>query len=709
MELHACHTQKSSHSDISTRTKSHIGPESVISTLGISHELASWPVDLRRPSESAVRRTAYAVRARMTPAAHWPAVARDWNTAACASPPWPAGSAAPASSAACSTTSTRTPARRRTPTGHRHRQHRRRHHALRPAGLPRHRHRCSTPSAAASTRARAGGAPTRRTTVAEELAALRRRAAVVRARRQGLRHPRLPLAVLGQGMPLSEVIARLVRPLGPAATAASRLLPMTDTPVETHVVVETRTASSARSTSRSGGCGTGPRCPPTGSSSPASTGPPPAPGVLDAIREADVVLLPPSNPVVSIGIILGVPGVRDALRGTRAPVVGVSPLVGGRPVRGHADACLRAIGVEETSAGGRRALRGLPRRLARRRGRRHADAPGRLAVVGPAAADDDVEAAADIAGAALDLGLRLRAERRMPARPGAGHRHPAARHARGAAPATTWPTLRRRRARRARGGAAPTATSLVVSSKVATKALGLVTHDPRPGPRSSPARRVRVVAERRAGDRVTRVVEARSPGRSWPRRVSTRSNTGERGGVAAPAARTPTRSARAPRDAPAAARASRSGSCSATPRAGPGGWVRSTSRSARTGCGPRRPARRRRRRRPAARGDDARGRRRDRGRGRPRQGQGAACRRRSSAAWRRPRDGPARAPPGARPRAHRPRRLVRLRPGRGRPRGAGHRAGHGLAAEVGIPSAQPEPTPPESCGRGASRCWASAG
>jgi len=74
-----------------------------------------------------------------------------------------------------------------------------------------------------------------------------------------------------------------------------------------------------------------------------------APGVLDAIRRADVVLLPPSNPVVSIGIVLGVPGVRDALRGTTAPVVGVSPLISGRPVRGHADACLEAIGVEATA------------------------------------------------------------------------------------------------------------------------------------------------------------------------------------------------------------------------------------------------------------------------------------------------------------------------------------------------------------------------
>jgi LPPG:FO 2-phospho-L-lactate transferase len=76
----------------------------------------------------------------------------------------------------------------------------------------------------------------------------------------------------------------------------------------------------------------------------------PAPGVLEAIRDADVVLLPPSNPVVSIGPIVSVPGVRDALRTTSAPVVGLSPIVGGRPVRGMADACLAAIGVESSAA-----------------------------------------------------------------------------------------------------------------------------------------------------------------------------------------------------------------------------------------------------------------------------------------------------------------------------------------------------------------------
>ena len=75
----------------------------------------------------------------------------------------------------------------------------------------------------------------------------------------------------------------------------------------------------------------------------------PAPGVLDAIAAADVLLFPPSNPVVSIGTILAVPGIRDALRAAPAPLVGVSPIVGGSPVRGMADACLAAIGVE-TSA-----------------------------------------------------------------------------------------------------------------------------------------------------------------------------------------------------------------------------------------------------------------------------------------------------------------------------------------------------------------------
>lgn len=76
----------------------------------------------------------------------------------------------------------------------------------------------------------------------------------------------------------------------------------------------------------------------------------PAPGVLEAIASADVVLLAPSNPVVSIGPILAVPGVREALRGAPGRVLGVSPIIGGRVVRGMADVCLVAIGVETSAA-----------------------------------------------------------------------------------------------------------------------------------------------------------------------------------------------------------------------------------------------------------------------------------------------------------------------------------------------------------------------
>ncbi|GAA1658681.1 2-phospho-L-lactate transferase [Kribbella alba] len=75
----------------------------------------------------------------------------------------------------------------------------------------------------------------------------------------------------------------------------------------------------------------------------------PAPGVLDAIAECDALILPPSNPVVSVGTILGVPGIRDAVRETAAPVIGVSPIIGTSPVRGMADKVLAAIGVESTA------------------------------------------------------------------------------------------------------------------------------------------------------------------------------------------------------------------------------------------------------------------------------------------------------------------------------------------------------------------------
>jgi LPPG:FO 2-phospho-L-lactate transferase len=76
----------------------------------------------------------------------------------------------------------------------------------------------------------------------------------------------------------------------------------------------------------------------------------PAPGVLEAVRNADAVILCPSNPVASIGPILAVPGIRDALESRRSTVAGVSPIVGGAPLRGMADKLLPVAGVAVTAA-----------------------------------------------------------------------------------------------------------------------------------------------------------------------------------------------------------------------------------------------------------------------------------------------------------------------------------------------------------------------
>jgi LPPG:FO 2-phospho-L-lactate transferase len=77
----------------------------------------------------------------------------------------------------------------------------------------------------------------------------------------------------------------------------------------------------------------------------------PAPGVLDAIGHADLILVCPSNPVVSIGPLLAVPGVEDALRARRGDVVAVSPIVAGAALKGPADRMLRELGAEPSAVG----------------------------------------------------------------------------------------------------------------------------------------------------------------------------------------------------------------------------------------------------------------------------------------------------------------------------------------------------------------------
>ena len=84
---------------------------------------------------------------------------------------------------------------------------------------------------------------------------------------------------------------------------------------------------------------------------------PAGPGVTEAFAAADAVLLAPSNPVVSIGTILGVPGLREALLASPARIAGVSPIVGGAVVRGMADRCLPVLGIEVSAEGVGPALR----------------------------------------------------------------------------------------------------------------------------------------------------------------------------------------------------------------------------------------------------------------------------------------------------------------------------------------------------------------
>ncbi|HEX5493355.1 MAG TPA: 2-phospho-L-lactate transferase [Mycobacteriales bacterium] len=153
--------------------------------------------------------------------------------------------------------------------------------------------------------------------------------------------------MLDAGYPLSAVTEALCQRWRPGL----RILPMTDARVETHVVVDDGDSDGGRRAIhfQEWWVRHGAGIPAHSVALVGIDDAEPAPGVLDAIAGADVVVFAPSNPVVSIGPVLGVPGISDALRAGTAPVVGLSPIIGGAPVRGMADACLAAIGVS-TSA-----------------------------------------------------------------------------------------------------------------------------------------------------------------------------------------------------------------------------------------------------------------------------------------------------------------------------------------------------------------------
>ncbi len=154
-------------------------------------------------------------------------------------------------------------------------------------------------------------------------------------------------ARLRAGAPLSEVTAEIALSYG----LKSRLLPMTDDRVATRVetvpsirghtvlamqewFVRERAEPPVRAIHFEG-----------------AEEARPGPGVLDALAEAEAIFLCPSNPVISIGPILALPGIRDALRARRDRVVGVSPIIHGAPVKGPADRLMAAVGLEVSCAG----------------------------------------------------------------------------------------------------------------------------------------------------------------------------------------------------------------------------------------------------------------------------------------------------------------------------------------------------------------------
>ncbi len=215
--------------------------------------------------------------------------------------------------------------------------------------------------------------------------------------------------MLRAGWSLTDVTSALCTRWQPGVL----LLPMSDDPVETHVVVlddggarealhfqEWWVREQAKRTAQEFVYLGAAEAKPTSA-------------VLEALRNADVVLLPPSNPVVSIGAILQIAGIGDALRGAAAPVVGVSPIIGDAPVRGMADACLSAIGVQTSAAAvaghyGARIAGGLLDGWLVADEDASTPAPAGIIQRARPLLMTEVEDAAAIAGAALDLAIELR-------------------------------------------------------------------------------------------------------------------------------------------------------------------------------------------------------------------------------------------------------------------------------------------------------------
>jgi LPPG:FO 2-phospho-L-lactate transferase len=158
---------------------------------------------------------------------------------------------------------------------------------------------------------------------------------------------------LRAGAPLSTIAAEIAAAWG----VRSRLVPMTDDRVSTRIDVRAAGGSVTELRMQEWFVRDRAEPPVAAVRFEGAAGAVPAPGVLDALDAADTVIVCPSNPVISIGPVLAVPGVREALRRRRDRVVGVSPIIAGAPVKGPADRLMGPLGMEVSCVGVARAYR----------------------------------------------------------------------------------------------------------------------------------------------------------------------------------------------------------------------------------------------------------------------------------------------------------------------------------------------------------------
>ncbi|MDQ1381109.1 MAG: 2-phospho-L-lactate transferase [Actinomycetota bacterium] len=158
-------------------------------------------------------------------------------------------------------------------------------------------------------------------------------------------------ARLRAGVPLSEVSSEITR----AWSVEARLIPMSDDPVRTRITVQRDAGQVEELAMQRWFVGERAEPPVVSVRFDGADAARPAPGVLEALTLADTIVICPSNPVISIGPILAVPGIRDVLVARRDRVVAVSPIVGGAPVKGPADRLMAPLGIDVSCVGVARA------------------------------------------------------------------------------------------------------------------------------------------------------------------------------------------------------------------------------------------------------------------------------------------------------------------------------------------------------------------